>query len=435
MNRISKSKAFLAVFLIMALTLSACSNFKGSKSANKNFEDNKYYQGYEGVDVRFSQSSALNKLYYYGNSEHNEFIVEVEVANKGSSMARGGIFLSGYDPNMIEIQGIRPDPSSNGRACQLNFGNMGTGKYDLTLRCDGGYLGMDSDLDAIDLSINNFLCAGSKIDVGRLGSALCGDMRFTRDANAGGNSFSYNFYNKDIDVEYANHGRLFISLSQIVNFEKNMGQEYILDADDYLFPGGETTYIPFNGNIVNWPPGLDQTQQKFLITNCYMYTTYASPTVCIDPSPFSESRKVCVPKTYTGTSGQGAPVAVTYVEQENTPRESIFQIHVKNVGGGRVYAPGAAEICSPYSPVRVTNNDLNIVLLGDIRVSGDLQRLTCTPGDFIRLDPKTNEGVVTCRYELPFSGLKSAYEAPLVVELWYGYEKTIEKSVTIKRAI
>jgi hypothetical protein len=70
-----------------------------------------------------------------------------------------------------------------------------------------------------------------------------------------------------------------------------------------------------------------------------------------------------------------------------------------------------------------------------IRVSGDLQRLDCTPNDYIRLNPDTGEGIITCMYNIPYSGLRSAYETPLVVELWYGYSKTREKKVYIKRAI
>ena len=148
-----------------------------------------------------------------------------------------------------------------------------------------------------------------------------------------------------------------------------------------------------------------------------------------------QDRKVCTPRHFTGTKGQGAPVAVTLIEQENTPRQAVFRIHVKNVGGGQVYDPGKLEMCSPYFPGRVTNQDLNVIYIGDIRVSGDLQRLRCTPNNFLRLNPQTQEGIITCMYDIPFSGLRSAYRTPLVVELWYGYSKTMQRRVLIKRAI
>ena len=429
MGEITK-RAAIAVLLVIALSLTACGGFS---SRPKNI-DTKYYQGYKGVEMQLSPSLPPDRLYYYGDSEDNTFDISVEVSNKGASWSRGGIFVSGYDPQMIDIEGIRPDPAKS-RACQLNIGNIGFGSFGGVLRCDDFQIGVGGG--NIQANAKNLFCPGGaldgKMDLKKMfGGNSCVDFSYQK--NGDNQHVSINF-GDGLDVDYANHGRLLIYLLQNLEFERTFGKDYLLAGNNYDFPGGETKYVTFRGIVSNWPPGLDKTDQTFLVTNCYLYSTYAAPVVCIDPSPFSENQKVCRPKPYTGTSGQGAPVAVTYIEQENTPRQAVFTIHIKNVGGGRVYDPGTLEICSPYSPVRVSNNELNVVYVGDIRVSGDLQRLDCTPNDFVRLDPKTGEGIVTCSYDIPFSGLKSAYEAPLVVELWYGYEKTIQKRVSIKRAI
>lgn len=420
----------IALLSISILVLNACSRIPGRKDPAYqmgNFEDNKYYQGFRGLEMAFVPGMPPNRMYYYGDQYDNTFDVNVEVANVGSSWARGGVFLSGYDPTMIQFVGINPDRSS-GRACMINVGNIGFGSFGATLRCEDYFIGATSDLSMIDLFIKNI---GSRWDMGRLTGGTDLSWRRMGDQNIWGIDFN----NPNIDVEYANHGRLMIAMFSGLDFTRSFGVEYLLAGDTYEFPGGEIDYISFDGNIVTWPPGLDQTYQTFMVTNCYLYATYAAPIVCIDPTPFSEDRKVCRPKPYTGTKGQGAPVAVTYIEQENTPRQAIFTIHVKNVGGGQVYDPGMLELCSPYFPGRVTSENLNIVYVGPIMVSGDLQRLDCTPNDFVRLDPKTGEGIITCAYNIPFSGLRSAYQTPLVVELWYGYSKTIEKKVLIKRAI
>jgi hypothetical protein len=429
-----KKLGMLILIFALALSLSACSSFSSKPKTNM---DTKYYQGYKGVEMQFSESLPPDRIYYYGDSEDNTFDVNLEVANKGSSWSRGGIFLSGYDPQMIEIDGITPDPSKS-RACRLSIGNIGFGKFGGTLSCESFFLGAGEG-GYFEIGKQDMFCPGGShagtFDIQRLyGGSGCMDAWFR---SSGGDNWkgSIGWSNPDIDVEYANHGRLLIAMLQSVDFTRTYGIEYLLAGNNYEYPGGETRYVNFRGNVYAWPPGLDKTDQTFLVTNCYMYATYAAPVVCIDPSPFSESRKVCTPQAYSGTSGQGAPVAVNYIEQENTPRQAVFTIHIKNTGGGRVYNPGMLEVCSPYSPVRITSNELNVVFIGDIRVSGDLQRLECTPNDFVRLDPKTGEGIVTCSYDIPYSGLKSAYKAPLVVELWYGYEKTIEKRVSIKRAI
>ncbi len=424
----------LFLLIINLLLLTACTGLQGRRTQTQpgNFEDNKYYQGYEGIEMRFAQGMPPYKLYYYGDQYDNSFDVNVEVGNIGSAFSRGALFLSGYDPTMIQVYGINPQRRS-GQACMLDIGNIGFGTFGGTLRCDDFFIGASKDYQTfgarnLDLSfLSEALNLGNLFgDVNIYGQKTGGDDRW---------SVSVGFDNPNIDIEYANHGRLLVALFSVINFQNNFGVEYLLEGDTYEFPGGELAYINFDGNVVNWPPGLDQTYQTFMITNCFLYASYAAPVICIDPAPFSQDRKVCTPKLYTGTKGQGAPVAVTSIEQENTPRQAIFTIHIRNVGGGDVYDPGRLEMCSPYFPGRVTNEDKNVIYIGDIRVSGDLQRLDCTPNDFVRLDPSTGEGIVTCAYEIPFSGLRSAYQAPLVIELWYGYSKTMEKKVLIKRAI
>jgi|GEM_PF-932683 len=430
----------IALLLLLILGLTACNRVpRRRQSPFVNFEDNKYYRGIRGVEMAFVQGMPPSRLYYYSDTPDNVFDVTIEVANVGSSWARGGVFLSGYDPTMIEFEGINPARSS-GKACIIDIGNIGFGEFGGTLRCEDFFIGAGKggtfEIGIRDLFGSNGPYAG-RFDLERLFGGISLDVFYKK--TAGDNKrLTIGFNHPDVgqwDVDYANHGRLLIAMLQGIDFSRSFGQEYLLAGDTYEYPGGELAYITFRGNIVNWPAGLDSAYTTFLATNCYLYATYAAPIVCIDPAPFSQDKKVCYPKPYTGTNGQGAPVAITYIEQENTPRQAIFTIHVQNVGGGQVYDPGKLEMCSPYFPGRVTNDDLNIVYIGDIRVSGDLQRLDCTPNDFVRLNPKTGEGIITCTYNIPFSGLRSAYQTPLVVELWYGYSKTKEKTVYIKRAI
>jgi hypothetical protein len=428
---VKKRGLFLLVLAAVAVIfISGCNSLPNN---GKNPADTKYFQGYKGVETELTKSMPPDRMYYYGTSQDNIFDVNVEVKNQGASWSRGGIFVSGYDPNMIQIYGVNPAVGGTMQSCRLDVGNIGFGQFGGFLRCADFYVGAAGSQSGGGI---NFVDVGIQNVWDKLGlSSVLGQGNAYYTQNNGQNLWSVGFSNPGINAEYAGHGRLFVAMFSGISFARTFGQEYILAGNTYDYPGGEIAYVNFDGTITNWPQGLDQTYQTFMITNCYMYTTYAAPVVCIDPSPFSENAKVCTPKSYTGTSGQGAPLAVTLIEQENTARQAIFTINIKNTGGGQVYDPGRLEKCSPYSPARVTQEDLNIVYIGDVRVSGDLQRLKCTPNDFVRLDPKTGAGVVTCAYEIPFSSLKSAYQAPLVVELWYGYSKSMEKRVLIKRAI
>jgi hypothetical protein len=82
---------------------------------------------------------------------------------------------------------------------------------------------------------------------------------------------------------------------------------------------------------------------------------------------------------------------------------------------------------------------LNVVYLGDVRIGNTGLRtasnaggMSCSP-QIIRLDPKTGTGTTTCTYPIEYTQIRSAYETPLVIELWYGYSQDIQKDVVIKR--
>ena len=210
------------------------------------------------------------------------------------------------------------------------------------------------------------------------------------------------------------------------------GKDFALLGSRPTYPGGETDYLDFEASIRNWPRGLQQTEQIFLFTSCYLYTTYADPQVCVDPFPSSSDRKICKPRTITYSSGQGSPVAITKIEQENTPQAIHFTIHLQNKGKGRVYNPMSLHKCDPYNNERVTERDLNLVILGDIRTAnGGPEQLRCQPDRLIRLD-SNGKGIIVCQLPIRYE-VRSAYLTPLILSFWYGYSDTIQKTVLIKR--
>src|SRR3989337_2797933 len=146
------------------------------------------------------------------------------------------------------------------------------------------------------------------------------------------------------------------------------GQGYMLRGNTPDYPNGEEGFIEFKGYIKNWPANLDHTTQNFLVTNCYGYATYAAPEVCIDPQPFSQDRKVCIPQEIVFSQSQGAPVAITRVEQEPTPNSVIFTIHFKNVNKGTVMDIGYLQRCSPYYPGRLDSRHMNVIYVWDVRI-------------------------------------------------------------------
>ncbi len=184
--------------------------------------------------------------------------------------------------------------------------------------------------------------------------------------------------------------------------------------------------VSFRGNIIDFDSrNIDKYTANFLVTSCYNYQTIASQTVCIDPEPYSTKQKtrVCtVPPSYSLSGGQGAPVAVTKVEETVLSNKIQFKIYIKNLGDGQVIDKNRLNIDCPYS-LDYTNLD-KVYVSG--RVSG--YSLSCRPTNPIMLI--NGIGSVICTVPKPTMS-RSAYTTPLQVNLEYGYSSSIQKSVEI----
>jgi hypothetical protein len=421
--------------LLLALLLTSC-----GESTRPDANADKYFSGREGIVTNFE--NVPTKLYYYNEeTSENDFSFGVEVQNKGASYTRGAVYLSGFNPDMLIFEGL--DIGASPTACGISIGSIGAGQIGGILRCENFAIGVGEGQGITDVRIDSLATfirsLSGNHDVTWLDENRF-DVSFDYSDRAGASAWSISFKDYMANIDYYQHGRLFIAVFGGIDFRLNGGREFLLAGDTYEYPQGEYEYLQYRGKIVNWPPGLDKSDQTLQLTTCYMYTTYAAPMVCVDPDPQSNVHKVCRPRSRTWSGGQGAPVSVTSIEQENTPRELIFRINVKNIGTGRVFDAGQMAKCSPYYPGRSpTPEDLNVVYLGDVRVgdvglrgAGMSSGMSCFP-EVIRLDPRTKSGSTTCKYPIQYTQIKSAYEVPLVVELWYGYEEVKSRTVQIQR--
>jgi hypothetical protein len=154
--------------------------------------------------------------------------------------------------------------------------------------------------------------------------------------------------------------------------------------------------------------------------------------ICVDPDPFSDEQKVCRSETYVWGGSQGAPVAVTRLDQTNTGKEVILDITIRNIGPGTVWDVGYLEGCSPYFPGKVRPSMKDVVYIGYAYIG--TRALDCSNYYSVRLDPNTKEARITCRYNMnDADDIGSAYAVPLRMELWYGYEETISQQVTVRK--
>lgn len=208
--------------------------------------------------------------------------------------------------------------------------------------------------------------------------------------------------------------------------------------NDYLagnterYPGGEGVYVDFAVLLdrSRWPANLNDHSQLFQISTCSLYTTYATPDVCIDPTPGRSDAEVCRPGTIRINQDLPAPLRITHIEQSSQGPRVQFTIHVQNSLGGRIFHPGAIDFCSPASPDTVSRSLLGKAHVVDARVLGSLTPLDCSNGGEIRL--VDGRGRITCTHELsPDLISRSAFQTTLNIEIAYLYRdiQTIQANI------
>ncbi|MFH1589792.1 MAG: hypothetical protein ABIB43_04465 [archaeon] len=424
-----KKKLFIVTLILSLFMISACQNQTTGYPSDP--ERDQYYKGSEGVRMLIQPNSPPPRIYYYSDAptdDYNSFTIDMDIHNVGASWTKGGLYVSGYDPGLIKFVGFNIEKTGGGifENCRFNIRDLSwsngiSGFYGCNFGDGGGF-----EIDGSGVRVNDLLdLFGICEDCPEI------DVNWDKDSDSWNFNFDFSAFGLDIDMLH--HGRALLIILDNIRFDRFNGETFLLAPDNYDYPGGESTIKSFVGSVQDtWPEGLDETDVTFMITSCYAYSTFATPIVCVDPAPFSQNEKVCYPGQIELKGSQGAPVAVTRVLQENTPRSIIFTIEVQNVGNGRVMYVGDLELCSPYYPGRLGVESLDTIILGDISMSGSSQRMKCTPNDQI-IKLRDGRGQITCIYDLEYATAKSAYKAPLLIELWYGYTESQRRNVQIKR--
>lgn len=206
---------------------------------------------------------------------------------------------------------------------------------------------------------------------------------------------------------------------------------------------GGSGLVTFKGTVNIANLNVDKYEPTLLATACYKYFTTAGPAVCIDPDPYSTTslKKVCEVQDIS-LSSQGAPVAITRIDEEAFGEKTQFKITIKNVGKGEIIKSDSIEKCNPFGATKITREDLDKVKLDEVKIGDNL--LNCWPfvdGDSIKAAAGivrlvNGEGSVICELgNTQYSGGQSgsAYNTPIKVSLSYAYRTTAEKKLQIKK--
>jgi hypothetical protein len=201
---------------------------------------------------------------------------------------------------------------------------------------------------------------------------------------------------------------------------------------------GKSQYNPEGGYAVmtyrersgvNVPFDADYYDPNIIVHACYKYKTTADVMVCIDPDPYKvvSERKVCDINNGVFSAGgsQGAPIAVTKVEEEVGSDKIYFRVYFSNVGGGSVMMPDAYNEC----PFNLKIEDLDKVI-ATVKLPYDASP-ECSPkgtaSDPIRLT--NGQGYIFCKFTKPASD--SAYTTSLNINADYVYSSSISKQIRI----
>jgi len=402
------------ILLILALIflISGCTG-GGIDNSSLN---TKYYQGYDSLEMTFLTDSPPS-LFTYDQQGNNEMPITVQIKNKGASDSYGALYVHGYDPSIIDL----PRTPTNNNVNYLTNPNGAVG-----LVGQGTYFGISAN-QGVNGNTNVGATVGFKSQTGQ---------------NYGASVFTVNGQLLGLNI-WISPDRVGYGLAKYAfnTFANSFGWRAIiaLEGDTPTTPGGGVEVYEFPAYIYAGaiPESLEQFNQPIWVTACFDYSTRATAMMCIDPHPTSNTEKACFARSVSLSGGQGAPVSVTRVDQQSSSTKVVFTIyihHTKQSTYDDVYDYFSLYKCNPESGAVVKPTDKNVVYVADDYPRLSKQVLSCIPSDKrIRLDEGGN-GQITCTADLTIQGTsQSAYEAPLQIELWYSYSKSIYRNVIIKK--
>lgn len=201
-----------------------------------------------------------------------------------------------------------------------------------------------------------------------------------------------------------------------------------------------------------------QTEQKVNIHAylCYPYNTTLSATVCIDPdyAGLRAEKKVCTVKDVIYPAGQGAPIAITKIEEQIVPDKDDqnkvkprFIIYLENKGKRAPISDKDGKLLENCRNPNIEKENpqeskifnvafLKAQMLGE---SGQFEDLECSKDT--RSDDKLigivkfvdDKDAVRCTLQKGVSKTKIAYATPLKVEVTYGYSQVEPAEFAIKK--
>ena len=177
-------------------------------------------------------------------------------------------------------------------------------------------------------------------------------------------------------------------------------------------PEGEKTFLEFDGSAGNLFENADEYTGSFFLTAHYRSTLDFADTLCINSRRYETYDAGCKVETHKSYDGQGAPLAVTELDEIIAPGEGAqaeFRLHLQNRGEGRVNQIN-------LGPAKLGSEELRCHIQGE----ADEQQ-------FVRFDERQEATVICTKYV----GSLNSYSTTLSLSLVYDYEYRQQQSLKL----
>ncbi|MEK6950123.1 MAG: hypothetical protein AABX13_00160 [Nanoarchaeota archaeon] len=174
----------------------------------------------------------------------------------------------------------------------------------------------------------------------------------------------------------------------------------ILLGRSFTAPAGEKKFLEFDGTSRELEAGAKEYLSNYFLTLRYNSKVDFVDTICLNSNLYDVYDAGCKVQAKKSYSGQGAPLAITTLEEIITPGASVeFRLQVVNRGRGKVKS----------------------ATLGAAKLGG--QEMTClfpeSGAKMLSFLPEKQEATVICRALLRDQG---SYTTTLLAEFSYTYE-------------
>ncbi|MBW2981909.1 hypothetical protein KY343_03460 [Candidatus Woesearchaeota archaeon] len=183
-----------------------------------------------------------------------------------------------------------------------------------------------------------------------------------------------------------------------------------LYGKSFGYPEGDYALIQFKESNILAPPG--KTPLSFTLSAEYDYATEASAEICVSPdiTPLAKTiEAVCEVKEINLKGGQGAPVAVTRINEipsyKGTNLNINFILDIENVGKGEI---------------------LGDIIVENVKVG--TQNLVCDKTDF-KLKEDTKSARLKC--ELNMLRPSGPYTSILTAKFSYRYKTKLDSKIEV----